>query len=268
MRVVSGGRGYAVAANISLLFTEVPFLHRPAAAAAAGFEAVECWWPFGGPAPEPGAVDEFLAAIREAGVRLAGMNLYAGDMPAGERGILSDPSRGEEFASSLRISADVARRTGCAGFNALYGQRIAGTDSAEQDRVATENLATAVRVLGDAGGVVLVESLSRGLNGAYPLETAADALEVVHRVREASRRETIGFLFDTFHLANNGEDLVGVIRRHAGDIGHVQLADSPGRGEPGSGILGLSEIRSTRPCFCEMQRQCTLTPALSQWERE
>ncbi|MFF1877093.1 hydroxypyruvate isomerase family protein [Leifsonia sp. NPDC058230] len=266
----SGGRSYALAANISLLFTEVDLLDRPAAAAAAGFEAVESWWPFNGPAPAASDVDAFVSAVEDAGVALTGMNLYAGDMPSGERGVLSDPSRVDEFATALRVAADVAGRTGCAGFNALYGQRIAGMDPDAQDRTATANLTRAVRVLGDLGGVVLIEPLSRGLNGAYPLESAADALAVVHRVREASGRDAIAFLFDTFHLANNGEDLSEVIRRYVVDIGHVQLADAPGRGEPGSGTIdfeavldGLSEAGYTGTVALEYAPTSTTETSLA-----
>jgi hydroxypyruvate isomerase len=237
-----GGGSHELAANISLLFSEVPLLERPAAAAASGFSAVESWWPFNGAAPSATEVDAFVGAVDDAGVALTGMNLYAGDMPAGERGVLSDPSRNDEFASALAVALDVARRTGCAGFNALYGQRIAGADPAEQDRNATANLATAAQALGEVGGVVLIEPLSRGLNGAYPLLTASDAVDVVHRVRDASSAASIAFLFDTFHLAGNGDDLGAVIARFATDIGHVQLADSPGRGEPGSGAIDFVEV--------------------------
>jgi hydroxypyruvate isomerase len=238
----SSGRSYTVAANISLLFAEVDLLDRPAAAAAAGFDEVEVWWPFSSPAPSSAEVDAFVSAIERAGVALTGMNLYAGDMPAGQRGVLSDPAQVDDFVRSLRVASEIASRTGCAGFNALYGQRIAGVPPEEQDRTATANLAEAARVLGDRGGVVLIEPLSRGLNGAYPLESAADALAVVQRVREDLGQTAIALLFDTFHLANNGQNLIDVIRRHVSDIGHVQLADAPGRGEPGSGSIDFAAV--------------------------
>ena len=235
--------GLEFAANVSLLFAELPMLERFSAAAAAGFASVESWWPFGPAAVPPAAqVDAFVGAIEDCGIPQSGMNLFAGDQPAGERGLASDPRRRDEFAAALEVTAGVARRTGCRGFNALYGQRLPGFTPEQQDAVAVENLSAAVRRLGDLGGTVFVEPLARGLNGAYPIETAAQAVAVVERVREATGRDEIGILFDTFHLAANGEDLDAVIDRDLDWIAHVQVADSPGRGEPGTGTVDVAGV--------------------------
>lgn len=230
------------AVNCSILFTEFPLLERPAAARAAGFEAVEFWWPWPGePVPPDADVAAFCAAIQDAGVRLIALNLYAGDLPAGERGVLSDPSRIEEFRSSLAAVNRIAGRTGVRSFNALYGQRLDGVEASEQDRVATENLVHAAGSVGGFGGTLLIEPLARGLNGAYPLETAEDAMDVVSRVRAAGAAN-VRLLFDTFHLATNGDDLEKAAREHAADIGHVQIADSPGRGRPGTGRIDFDRV--------------------------
>ncbi|WP_433467783.1 hydroxypyruvate isomerase family protein [Spirillospora sp. CA-128828] len=230
------------AVNCSILFTDFPPLGRPAAERAAGFGAVEFWWPWPGrPVPPAADVDAFCAAIEDAGVRLIALNLYAGDMPAGERGVLSDPSRAEEFRASLAVVERIAGRTGVRSFNALYGQRLDGVDASEQDRAATRNLVHAAGAVGGFGGTLLIEPLARGLNGAYPLETAADAVAVVERVRAAGA-ENVRFLFDTFHLATNGDDLERVAREHAADIGHVQIADAPGRGRPGTGRIDFGRV--------------------------
>lgn len=230
------------AVNCSILFTEFPPLERPAAARAAGFGEVESWWPWKGePVPSDAGVDAFCRAVEDAGVRLIALNLYAGDMAAGERGVLSDPSRVEEFRRSLDVLVRIAERLGTRSFNALYGQRLDGVDPAEQDRVATANLVHAAGRVGELGGTLLVEPLARGLNGAYPLETAADAAEVLGRVRAAGA-ENVRFLFDTFHLATNGEDLEKAAREHAADIGHVQVADAPGRGRPGTGAIDFDRV--------------------------
>jgi hydroxypyruvate isomerase len=92
------------------------------------------------------------------------------------------------------------------------------------------------------GGTVLVEPLSLGLNGDYPLVTVADALGVIRNVREATGLDNIALLFDTFHLANNGEELVSAVHRAGEYIGHVQFADTPGRGEPGTGTIDFPSV--------------------------
>ncbi|MCU1421038.1 MAG: Hydroxypyruvate isomerase [Microbacteriaceae bacterium] len=233
---------YALVANVSLLFAELPLLDRFAVAADAGFAAVELWWPFADAVPTRDERDSLLGAIAASGLPLAGLNLFGGDMPAGERGVLSDPDRGDEFAANLAAVIDIAERTGCRVFNALYGQRRAGVTPTEQDDTALVNLAAATEALGALGGTVLVEPLSRGLNGAYPIQSLADAIRVVERVRDRTGSDRIAVLFDTFHLANNGEDLVAAVRAAGPLIGHVQLADTPGRGEPGSGTIDFAAV--------------------------
>lgn len=219
-------------ANVSLLFSEVPLPQRFALARAAGFEAVECWWPF--PTHDPGAaqVGAFVDALDAADVRLTGINLFAGDMPAGERGIVSHPDRAEEFRENLAVVRTILGTTGCDRVNALYGQRLPAVPAEVQDDTATRNLRLAVDTLADAGATVLVEPLTRGENGDYPVRTLDDALAVVDRVGEGT-----AVLFDAYHLHNNGSDVVADIARHAATVGHVQVADSPGRGEPGSGTI-------------------------------
>ena len=232
----------AFAANLSILFPDLPPLQRPAAAAAAGFGAVESWWPFATATPAPAEVDAFVAALEGAGVQLVALNLLAGDMAAGERGLVSVPGRGAEFQASLRALVGIAERTGCRAFNALYGQRVAGVDPAAQDRLAVENLAAAAAAVAPLGGVVLVEPLTRGENGAYPLCTAADAVGVVRRVRAQAGAANLRWLADLYHLASNGEELAVVLPRHADEIGHVQVADVPGRHQPGTGSLDIEGL--------------------------
>lgn len=217
--------------NLSILFTELPLLERPAAAKAAGFDAVEFWWPFATATPSDGDVDAFVAAVEDAGVRLVGLNFFAGDMPGGDRGVLSLPARSAEFVANIPVAVDIASRLGCRALNALYGNRVDGVDPAEQDALAAENLALAARSF---DGVVLVEPLSGAPR--YPLRTAADALAVIDRVGADNLR----LLADLYHLTVNGDDLDAVIAEHTGRIGHVQIADAPGRHEPGTGSLDLN----------------------------
>jgi hydroxypyruvate isomerase len=233
---------FELAANVSLLFPEVPFFDRFAAAAKAGFRSAESWWQFDGPVPSESDLDEFLIAIDASGLSLSGMNLWAGDMPGGERGVVSHPARTRDFEANLEVVVEIALATGCRLFNALYGQRVAGETPESQDQTAVANLGTAVRMLERVGGTVLVEPLSLGLNGDYPLVTVADALGVIRNVREATGLDNIALLFDTFHLANNGEELVSAVHRAGEYIGHVQFADTPGRGEPGTGTIDFPSV--------------------------
>jgi hydroxypyruvate isomerase len=233
---------WELAANISLLFAELPYLERIPAAAEAGFAAIETWWPFDTAAPDQAAIDALVDAIAGAGIRHAGLNLYAGDQAAGDRGVISRPDLADDFATNLEVVAGIAERTGCRVFNALYGQRQVGLDPAEQDELAIVNLSRAARRLADVGGTVLVEGQTRGMVGAYPIETAKDAALIVERAREHSGLDNIGVLFDTFHLTNNGDDLLEVIARYGHLIEHVQLADTPGRGEPGSGVVPFASV--------------------------
>ena len=219
-------------ANLSILFTELPLLARPRAAADAGFDAVEFWWPFDTADPSPAQVDAFVDALDAAGTRLVGLNFFAGDMPAGDRGVVSWPGRQAEFTSSVEIAVDIARRTGCRTFNALYGNRIAGLTPSEQDELATANLTVAATAVQPIGGTIVLEPLSGAPD--YPLLTAADALAVADRVP----LDNVALLCDLYHLAVNGDDL-DTVTKLVERIGHVQFADAPGRGEPGSGQLDL-----------------------------
>ncbi|TDC62994.1 hydroxypyruvate isomerase family protein [Streptomyces hainanensis] len=224
--------------NLSILFTELPLLDRPAAARAAGFDAVEFWWPFPEAVPADRDVDRFTRAVTDAGVALVGLNFFAGDMPAGERGVLSDPGRAGEFADNVDVVVGIGERLGCRAFNALHGNRIDGVAPAAQDEAATESLVHAAKATARIGGTVLVEPVS-GVP-AYPLKTAAHALAVIDRAREAGGVDNLRLLFDLYHLTVNGDDLDAVLDRHAAAIGHVQIADAPGRNEPGTGDIDFA----------------------------
>src|SRR2546429_6521818 len=136
--------------NCSILFTELPVLERPRAAKAAGFDAVEFWWPFPEAMPSDLEVDAFIAAIRDAGVQLVGLNFFAGDMPGGDRGLVSWPARSAEFRDNVDVTVGLGRRLGCRAFNALYGNRGDGAPPQEQDELGAENLALAAKAAADA----------------------------------------------------------------------------------------------------------------------
>lgn len=225
--------------NCSILLTELPLLERPAAAKAAGFDAVEFWWPFETSVPTDVQVTRFENAITDAGVQLTGLNFNAGDMPAGDRGLVSWKGRSAEFKDNIDVVAGIGARLGCTAFNALYGNRQEEHSPKEQDELAVQNLAAAAAGVARIGGTVLLEPVSGAPR--YPLLTAADALDVIARVKNETGAENIQLLADFYHLAVNGDDVAAVIEKHAKDFGHIQIADSPGRGAPGTGTLPLGE---------------------------
>jgi hydroxypyruvate isomerase len=234
--------GLRYLANCSMLFTERPLLERPQAAKDAGFDAIEFWWPWP-EQPDPGdaAVDAFVEAVTDAGVRLVGLNFFAGDLAGPDCGVLSVPDRASQFLENLPVAVAIGERLGVSAFNALYGNRVESATPEEQDGLGRDMLEQAAKAADSIGATVLVESVSGPK--PYPLRTAADAAEVVHAVREAGHAN-IGFLCDLFHLANNGDDVAKAIASYTDITAHVQIADCPGRGEPGSGDLDLDALLS------------------------
>ncbi|MBM9506970.1 TIM barrel protein [Actinacidiphila acididurans] len=230
--------------NLSILFTELPLLDRPAAAAAAGFDAVELWWPWvDDPTPDRRELDALRSALESAGTRLVGLNFYAGRLPGPDRGALSLP--GEEsarFRANVEVAAEFAASVGCGALNALYGNRLPGVAPEKQDDLALENLVRAARAAHEAGAVLLVEALNSAESPQYPLLTAQDAVALADRVNEASGLGNAQFLLDLYHLSMNGADLPSVVSHFTARTGHVQIADNPGRGAPGTGSLPLESL--------------------------
>jgi hydroxypyruvate isomerase len=228
------------AANCSLLFTEVALLERPAAAHLAGFDAIEFWWPWPDqPVPPDAEIDRFVAAVRDAGVQLIGLNFFAGDLAGADCGVLSIPARSAEFRDNIHVTIGIGEALGVPAFNAPYGNRVSDVEPQQQDDLATENLVLAAQAAATIGGTVLLEPISGPK--PYPLRTAGDVAAVLDRVPASN----IGFLCDLFHLANNGDDIDAALVAYADRIAHVQIADHPGRGEPGTGTLDLQRHLST-----------------------
>jgi hydroxypyruvate isomerase len=230
-----------------MLFTEHPLLQRPAAARAAGFSAIEFWWPWPQtPRPPRDEVEQFIAAVRAADVELIGLNFFAGDLAGPDCGVLSLPERSAQFRANLDIATHIGEQLGVRAFNALYGNRVDGLDPALQSLTALDSLTAAGEAAARIGATVLIEAVSGPK--PYPLRSAEQAAEVVAATRD-NGTTNIAMLCDLFHLANTaaeqhpdrsvGQVLTDAIERFTPITGHVQIADWPGRGEPGSGQLDL-----------------------------
>jgi len=224
--------------NCSILFAELPLERRATAAKAAGFGGVEFWWPWEGMVPSDAEADAFAGSIKDAGVELISLNFQAGDMAAGERGIVSHPGRVREFRENVAAVVEIALRTGCTRLNAAYGLRVPGVPVEEQDAVAVENLRFAAEAAGKAGASVMVEAINSVDIPGFPVDTAGKALAVIDKTGAGNA----GFLADLYHLAKMGEDVADVLDRHRDAILHVQVADPPGRGAPGTGRLDFEPL--------------------------
>jgi len=220
--------------NVSILCQEVPLLERFRRAREAGFSAVEFWWPSGAD------LDEVEAAVKGAGLNVALFNFFAGNMATGDRGLLSDPKRQQEFRDNVPVALDLAGRLECPRLNALVGQELPGASREERLQLARENIAWAADQAARQGAEVMVEACNTFENGSYLLYTTEDAAQFV----ESVGKENVKLQYDVYHMQRMEGNLVATLRKHIGQITHVQVADSPGRGEPGTGEI---QARSTTP---------------------
>jgi hydroxypyruvate isomerase len=227
--------------NLSMLFVELPLIQRPAAAAAAGCQAAELWWPFDEPVPAQASVDELVAAFEDAGVSLACLNVYGGDLASGERGILSVPGREQEFRDNVDVAVDVARRLGCRTLNALYGNRVAGVTAEQQEAVAIERIAILGAATAAIGATIVIEALNPVDVPGYGLHHVDQVVAFLDTARAATGVEA-RLSFDVYHVVMAGDDPVSLVRAHGPRIGHVQFADVPGRHEPGTGGIDFEAV--------------------------
>jgi hydroxypyruvate isomerase len=231
--------------NVSITLRALPLLERFDAARRLGFDQVELWWPFDSPTPGDDEVSSLVAALDSAGTRLRGLNLFAGDMPAGERGVASNPERAGELAANLDAVVAIAEATGCRLFNCLYGHRDERWSDQEQAATADRAIAGAADRLAPLDGIVLIECLAEGENGPYPLTSLEDCAAVTDRANALSTHGNVAPLLDLYHLARNGFDIVESAAQWAKRVAHCQIADAPGRHEPGTGDLPLREAIDT-----------------------
>lgn len=214
------------AVNVGFLFRELPYLERFAAVREAGFEAVESAWP-------PVAPEAFAHAVRSNALRVVLLNMRAGDLDAGERGFPNDPRRRDEWREALVQALELAQGVGCPTVNVLAGDRLGDLPEVEQWTVLQDSLAWALPRAAVAGVRLVVEVLN-------PVDTPdylVTDLGPARRLMDALGPQGLGLQFDTYHVARIAGDVVPVLRGLAPHVGHVQIADVPGRHEPGTGTI-------------------------------
>jgi hydroxypyruvate isomerase len=226
--------------NLSTLFTELPLLERPGAAAAAGFEAAELWWPFDEPDPASVTVDELARAFEDAGITLACLNFYGGDFPAGARGTLSVPRYRDALQANIGSVIRLAERLRCTTLNTLYGNQEGSHSATEREALAMDNLVDLVEAARTVGARVVVEALNPIEFPTYGLHRVDDVIGFLDRARD-ERDVEAWCSFDMYHAGCIGDSLPLLVERHADRFGHVQIADVPARIEPGMGTIDFTE---------------------------
>ncbi|MDN3557903.1 hydroxypyruvate isomerase [Halomonas maura] len=215
------------AANLSMLFTEVDFLDRFQAAAAAGFKGVEYLFPYDFEAAE------IKRRLDDNGLTQVLFNLPAGDWGAGERGIACHPDRVEEFRAGVDRAIEYARVLGNTQVNCLAGIQPEGVSDAEARQTLVDNLRFAADRLEAAGILLIAEPINtRDIPGFF-LNRTAQALAIFDEVGSRNLK----LQYDIYHMQIMEGDLAPTIEKHLDRIAHVQLADNPGRHEPGTGEI-------------------------------
>ena len=215
------------AANLTMLYNELSFLDRFAAAAKDGFAGVEYLFPY--------AYDKDVLAERLERNRLVQVlhNLPAGDWDAGERGIAILPDRVGEFQDGVGKAIEYAKTLGCTRLNCLAGKAPAGVSPDKLERTLVDNLKFAAKALKDAEIRFLVEPINtRDIPGFF-LNTTAQA----EKLLEAVGSDNLYIQYDVYHMQIMEGDLVPTMQRLLPKIAHVQIADNPGRNEPGTGEI-------------------------------
>ena len=218
------------AANLSMLFTEVPFLDRFERAAKAGFQAVEFLFPYAFPAAD---IKEPLAAYK---LDLVLFNTPAGDWEGGERGLACQPARIDDFRTGVAQAIVYAKALGAPRVHCMAGKAPAGVSEASLRGTYVDNLRHAAGELKRAGLDALIEPINHYDIPGYYLNTTAQALSVIDEVGAPN----LLLQYDIYHAQRTEGELAATMQKHLAKIGHMQLADNPGRNEPGSGEINYA----------------------------
>ncbi len=219
------------AANLTMLFTEVPFLDRFEHAARAGFDAVEFLFPYAF------AAGDIKARLQAHGLTLVLHNLPAGDWDAGERGIACLPDRVDEFRAGVAQAIDYARALGVAQLNCLAGKAPMGATPEMLRTTLVANLRFAAAQLKRAGIRLLIEPINSFDIPGFFLNRSAQALALIDEVTSDPAADNLFLQYDIYHAQRMEGELAATLSKHLARIAHVQLADNPGRGEPGTGEI-------------------------------
>lgn len=219
-------------ANLNFLFGEHPFLERFEASREAGFLFVEYMFPYG---HDPLTLADLLKAN---GLRQVLFNLPAGDWGAGDRGLATDPGRVEEFRRGVELGLEYALALQVDRINCLVGKRIEGIPEEEQWGLLVENLRHAAKRLDEEGLTLLVEPLNTFDVPDFFLCRSSDGLRLLREVGAPNLK----IQFDVYHMQRMEGNLTDTLRTNLHAIGHIQIADAPGRHQPGTGEINYGFV--------------------------
>ena len=247
-------------ANLSMLWPELDMYDRFRAASEAGFTRIEILF------VHQLDQDRVLAALRQFQLELVLFDPNPGNWEAGERGLLSLPGREDEFMQSIVAAVATASRLGTRRLNVIAGVVPAGVSRADAERTAIANLRAAAPIAADAGVFLLVENINTTDMPGYFADTAERAAALV----QAVDRPNVRLQLDQYHVGMMGGDCIVELRRYAPLIEHVQIADVPGRHEPGTGnqpipafLAALDEVGYAGTVGLEYRPSGLTEPALA-----
>jgi hydroxypyruvate isomerase len=217
------------AANLTMLFTEAPFLERFALARAAGFTHVEYLFPYAFKS------DELKAALGQHGLQQVLFNLPSGDWAAGDRGIGAAPGREAEFRAGVPKAIEYAKALGVPRLNCLAGKRVAGRSEADHWQTLVQNARFAAQELAPHGLELLIEPINHFDIPGFFLNRTGDALRLLDEVAQPNVRVQ----YDIYHAQREEGELAATLAKHLARIGHIQIADNPGRHQPGTGEINF-----------------------------
>lgn len=220
------------AANLSMMFVEVPFLERFAAAKAAGFAAVEFQFPYGF------AIADVAARVRDNGLQVILFNLPPGDFDKGDRGIACLPGREAEFAKGIDTGLAYAAALGCKKMNCLAGIRPSTLAKPKALDTLLENVELAASRLTAEGVSLLIEPINPHDIPGFLLNSSADGIAVM----DALASSRIALQYDVYHMQRVEGELSATLQRLMPRIGHIQIADAPSRHEPGTGEVNFHHV--------------------------
>jgi hydroxypyruvate isomerase len=219
-------------ANLSMLFTEEPFLDRFIAAAKAGFQGVEFLFPYAAPK------EEIAERLKSNGLTQVLFNLPAGNWEAGERGIACHPDRISEFQEGVGKAVDYAKALDCKQVNCLAGIAPAGVSPDKLHSTLADNLRFAARELKSAGILLLAEPINTYDIPGFFLNRSAQAIALFDEAGSGNLK----LQYDVYHMQRMEGELAKTIERLLPRIAHIQIADNPGRNEPGTGEINYPYI--------------------------